>query len=101
MNVTVKVIGPLMYAAGFSEGAVALPAGASAADLLAAVHIAKSRPTIVTRNGKAVTPSDVLDHAGIPHARPTIVTRNGEAVAAGDAVAEGDRIVVSPIYSGG
>ncbi len=75
MNVTVKVIGPLIRVAGFEERAVRLPADATA--------------------------GDVLDHAGIPRARPTIVTRNGHAVSAGDAVAEGDRIVVSPIYSGG
>ncbi len=75
MNVTVKVIGPLIRLAGFEERELRLPADATA--------------------------GDVLDHAGIPHARPTIVTRNGRAVAAGDAVAEGDRIVVSPIYSGG
>jgi hypothetical protein len=33
--------------------------------------------------------------------RPVIITRNGRAVAPGDALAEGDRVVVSHIYSGG
>jgi len=74
MKVTVKVIGPLAYAAGFSEKDVALPDAATAAELLARVNIA-NRPSIVTRNGRAVSPHDTL--------------------------AEGDRIVISPIYSGG
>jgi sulfur carrier protein ThiS len=74
MKVTVKVIGPLAYAAGFSERDLTFPGPVTAGDLLARVSIA-TRPTIVTRNGKAVSPLDVL--------------------------AEGDRIVISPIYSGG
>jgi molybdopterin converting factor small subunit len=75
MTVTVKLIGPLMYAAGFSEKEVRLPAAATAGDVLA--------------------------HVGVLRARPTIITRNGKAVSAADALADGDRVVVSPIYSGG
>jgi len=33
--------------------------------------------------------------------RPRIATRNGQAIAPGDALEGGDRIVISPIYSGG
>jgi len=39
------------------------------------IHISKQRPKIVTRNGKAVAPNEHLE--------------------------EGDRIAISPIYSGG
>ena len=74
MKVTVRVIGPLAYAAGFSEKDVTFPGRATAGELLSRVNVA-NRPTIVTRNGRAVSPVDALD--------------------------EGDRIVISPIYSGG
>ena len=33
--------------------------------------------------------------------RPKVVIRNGKAVAPNEALDEGDRIAVSPIYSGG
>jgi len=75
MRVTVKVIGPLVYAAGFSEKALTLAGSATAGELLARVNVGEHRPTIVTRNGKAVSPLDTLE--------------------------DGDRIVISPIYSGG
>jgi len=74
MTVTVKLIGPLVYAAGFSEKAFTFPQPVTARELLSRVRIA-DLPTIVTRNGNAVSPLDTL--------------------------AEGDRVVVSPIYSGG
>ena len=75
MKVTVKLIGPLIYAAGFSEKELRLAAPATAGDVVARVHVGKARPTIVTRNGKAVSPLDSLE--------------------------DGDRLVISPIYSGG
>jgi molybdopterin converting factor small subunit len=75
MRVTVKLIGPLIYAAGFSEKALDLPEGAKADDLLPLIKIEKDRPKIITRNGKAVSQADSLS--------------------------DGDRIVISPIYSGG
>ena len=74
MTVTVRVIGPLAYAAGFSERTLAVPDPTTAGQLLARVRLA-DRPSIVTRNGKAVSAHDVLVH--------------------------GDRVVISPIYSGG
>jgi hypothetical protein len=37
----------------------------------------------------------------IDRKRPTIITRNGKAVAPGDALRDGDRVVISHIYSGG
>ena len=75
MNVTVKMIGPFVYAAGFSEKIFDLPSGTTTGGLMDIVAIDKSRPRIVTRNGRAV--------------------------AAGDKLEDGDRIVISPIYSGG
>ena len=75
MKVTVKLIGPLIYAAGFSEKEVEVPEAATSEKLLELVGIGPDRPRIVTRNGKAVGPAE--------------------------AFAEGDRIVISPLYSGG
>lgn len=74
MKVTVRLIGPLVYAAGFSEKAFTFPGPVTAGEVLARVSVA---------------------------ALPTIVTRNGNAVSPVDALAEGDRVVISPIYSGG
>jgi molybdopterin converting factor small subunit len=75
MKITIKLIGPFIYAAGFSEKEVDLPETATTDDLIARIGIEKDRPKIVTRNGKAV----------------------GRA----DALADGDRVVISPVYSGG
>jgi sulfur carrier protein ThiS len=75
VKVTVKLIGPLIYEGGFSEKAVTLPKPMTVGELSAYVKINKKRPTIITRNGKAV--------------------------AAGDLVNDGDRVVISHIYSGG
>jgi sulfur carrier protein ThiS len=75
MRVTVKLIGPLIYEGGFSEKVVELPGPVTAGELSAYVKINKARPTIITRNGRAV--------------------------ADGDGIADGDRVVISHIYSGG
>ncbi len=75
MKVTAKLIGPLIYAAGFSEKVLEVPDALTAEKFVALIGIGPDRPRIVTRNGKAVGPSEAL--------------------------AEGDRIVVSPLYSGG
>ena len=75
MKVTVKLVGPFIYAAGFSEKEVEAPAEATSARLLEIVGIGPDRPRIVTRNGRAVGPDETF--------------------------AEGDRIVISPLYSGG
>ncbi|OGR43826.1 MAG: hypothetical protein A2X35_08935 [Elusimicrobia bacterium GWA2_61_42] len=75
MKLTVKLIGPLIYEGGFSEKALTLPGPMTAGELSAYVKIDKKRPTIITRNGKAV--------------------------AAGDQLKDGDRVVISHIYSGG
>jgi sulfur carrier protein ThiS len=75
MKVTVKLIGPLIYEGGFSEKVVQLPGPMTARQLSAFVKIDRKRPTIITRNGAAIAP--------------------------GDKVADGDRVVISHIYSGG
>ena len=75
MNVTVKLIGPFVSQLGFSEKGLDLPPGTTADGLLAIVGIDKARPKIITRNGRAIAPAEEVQ--------------------------DGDRIVVSPIYSGG
>lgn len=75
MKVTVKLIGPFIYAAGFSEKEIDV--------------------------SETVTQERLLELVGIGPDRPRIVTRNGRAVGPAEAFAEGDRVVISPIYSGG
>jgi sulfur carrier protein ThiS len=75
MKIHVKMIGPLIYDVGFSEKDLEIPAQTTAEMLMELISVPKQRPKIVTRNGKAVAPHEEL--------------------------AEGDRIAVSPIYSGG
>jgi sulfur carrier protein ThiS len=47
------------------------------------------------------TVADILDATGIDRARPMIIARNGWAVETAEPVEAGDRILVSPIFSGG
>jgi molybdopterin converting factor small subunit len=75
VKITVKLIGPFVQVFGFSEKELDVPAGTTAEELISLVSIDRSRPKIVTRNGRAVVPDEAL--------------------------AEGDRVVISPIYSGG
>ena len=75
MKIQVKMIGPLMYEAGFSEKEIEVPPATTADSLLDLIKVSRQRPKIVTRNGRAVAPDERLN--------------------------EGDRIAISPIYSGG
>ena len=75
MKITVKLIGPFIYQAGFSEKVFDLPDSATLEEILGRIRIGEDRPRIVTRNGGAIRPSDPLR--------------------------DGDRIVVAPVYSGG
>jgi molybdopterin converting factor small subunit len=75
MKIKVKVIGPLIYEAGFSEKEFEMPPGTTAGGMLELI--------------------------GIPKERSKIMTRNGSAVALQDLLADGDRIAISPVYSGG
>jgi molybdopterin converting factor small subunit len=75
MKITIKLIGPFIYAAGFSEKEFEVPESTTVESLFGLVGIEKDRPKIVTRNGKAVGSVDELQ--------------------------DGDRVVISPLYSGG
>ena len=75
MRVTVRLIGSFIEKAGFSEKEFEVPAATTIAGLVGLL--------------------------GIDLARPMIITRNGHAVEGGDAVSAGDRIAISPVYSGG
>ncbi len=75
MKITVKLIGPFIYAAAFSEKEINIPEGSTIESLLSLVKLAESRPKVITRNGKAIAPGETLE--------------------------DGDRVVISPLYSGG
>ncbi len=47
------------------------------------------------------TIADVLDRIAIDRTRPMIIARNGWVVPVEEPLADGDRILVSPIFSGG
>ena len=75
MKITVKMIGPFSITAGFSEKEIEIPERSTGNDLLIRIAFDKERPKIVTRNGRAIAPDEILT--------------------------DGDRIVISPLYSGG
>ena len=75
MKITVKIIGPIIVSAGFSEKEVELAEGATAEAVVALIKLDNPKPMIMTRNGESLRPQDVLR--------------------------EGDRVVIAPIYSGG
>ena len=75
MRVTVRLIGSFIERAGFSEKEFEVPAG--------------------------TTIGGLVELLGIDLTRPMIITRNGHAVEGGDAVFAGNRIAISPVYSGG
>jgi sulfur carrier protein ThiS len=75
MKITVKLIGPFVQLFGFGEKEMEVA-------------------PVTTIDG-------LLGLIAIDKARPKIVTRNGRAVGSDEAVENGDRIVISPIYSGG
>jgi len=75
MKIKVKVIGPFIYQAGFSEKELELEKRITAGQLLSLLNLQEGRPKIVTRNGKAIAPKEELE--------------------------DGDRIAICPLYSGG
>jgi len=75
MKITIKLIGPFIYAAGFSEREFEVP--------------------------EPATVEGLLDLVGIGQDRPRIVTRNGRAVGWLDELRDSDRVVIAPVYSGG
>ena len=75
MKIKLKIIGSLIYDAGFSEKELELENRITAGQLLSRINIQENRPKIMTRNGKAISPQEELE--------------------------DGDRIAICPIYSGG
>ena len=74
MKILVRLIGGLVHTMGFTEEEIALPPGTTAGALLAGLGI----------DGRSV-----------------VTTRNGRGIALDETVGEGDRILISPPFSGG
>ena len=75
MKITVRLIGGLVHTVGFAEREIDVPADTTAGGLLAGL--------------------------GIEHPGRVITTRNGRGIALEERLAEGDRMLVSPPFSGG
>ena len=75
LRVTVRLVGGLIHTVGFSHREFDLPEGTTVAALVAAIPIDTSRPTIIARNGWAVRDDEEL--------------------------LDGDRVMISPVFSGG
>ena len=75
MKVTVKLIGHLIQKVGFSERDVEISPGATVSQLIESLGIPSNSPMIITVGGQGVPPEHPLK--------------------------EGDRVVISHVYSGG
>jgi len=75
MNVTLKLAGGFVHTVGFSQKELDVEPGTTVANLLDANAVDRSRPMIIARNGHGATVDEVVE--------------------------AGDRILVSPIFSGG
>jgi len=75
MQVTLKLAGGFVHTVGFSHKELDVEPGTTIDDILASIPIDRSRPMIVARNGHGAQPEEE--------------------------VRAGDRILVSPIFSGG
>jgi len=75
MKIHVKIVGYLIYHAGFSEKELEISQPITAENLLSLINLKKEMPKIMTRNGKAISSSDKLKNE--------------------------DRVVIAPLYSGG
>ncbi len=75
MNVTLKLAGAFVHAAGFSHRELDVAPGTTIADLLAELPVDRGRPMLIARNGHGAAPEDEVH--------------------------PGDRILVSPVFSGG
>ncbi len=75
MQVTVRVVGHLVYKTGFGEKILELPSGITVSELIRRIGLDENVPGMVTRNGACLLPGDELN--------------------------PGDRIVIAPAYSGG
>lgn len=75
MKITVKLVGGLVHTVGLSGRELDVEPGTTVADVLATLGIDRSRPLVVARNGHGADLAEVVQ--------------------------AGDRILVSPIFSGG
>jgi sulfur carrier protein ThiS len=75
MKVTLKLAGGFVHTVGFSHRELDVEPG--------------------------TTVADILQMIAIDRARPMIIARNGHGAAVEEVVQAGDRILVSPIFSGG
>jgi sulfur carrier protein ThiS len=75
MKVTLKLAGGFVHTVGFSQKELDVEPGTTVAEILASIAIDRGRPMIIARNGHGAS--------------------------AEDEVRAGDRILVSPIFSGG
>lgn len=75
MRITVKLIGHLISKVGFSEKEVEVSSGSTVSQLLEILRIPSNSSMIVTVGGQGVSLESFLK--------------------------EGDRVVISPLYSGG
>ena len=75
MKVTLKLAGGFVHTVGFSHRELDVEPGTTVADILELIAIDRERPMIIARNGHGATAEEIVQ--------------------------AGDRILVSPIFSGG
>lgn len=75
MTITLKLAGAFVHTVGFSQRELEVEPGTTIGDLLTTI--------------------------GIDRARPMVMARNGHGAGEDEVVQDGDRILVSPIFSGG
>jgi sulfur carrier protein ThiS len=75
MKVTLKLSGGFVHTVGFSRKEVEVEPGTTIGDLLATIAIDRTRPMLIARNGWVVPVEERLE--------------------------DGDRILISPVFSGG
>jgi len=75
MKITLKLAGAFVHTVGFSQKELEVAPGTTIDDILASIAIDRDRPMVIARNGHGATVDEE--------------------------VGAGDRILVSPIFSGG
>ncbi len=75
MQITFRLTGGLAHKAGFSHKELDVPPGTTIADLMAGFAIDQALPMVIARNGWAVDADERLE--------------------------PGDRVMLSPVFSGG
>ncbi|MFQ6081814.1 MAG: MoaD/ThiS family protein [Candidatus Aminicenantia bacterium] len=75
MKIKLKIIGYLIYHAGFSEKELELSQSITVEELLSKINLNRQSPMLIIRNGKGIRLTDKIE--------------------------DGDRIVITPFFSGG